>query len=177
MENMSFWIAQLIGFEAFLLLLVSYRRKNTNQILVVQLLSSLSYAVHYLLLGAFTGLFMCLLDFIRDLLYYKTDKDRLIFFISVPFYILAGYMSFNTLVDILPTVASINDGYSLTKHKKIVLIGAIVSCILWIVYDIKYKSYSGVIDSALIIISNISILLFDKTIHDFPVEPKISNRK
>lgn len=177
MENMNFWVAQLVGIEGLLLLLVSYRRKNTNQILVVQLLASLSYMVHYLLLGAFSGLFICLLDFIRDILYYKSDKDKLIFLLSTPFYIFAGYMNFNTLIDVLPTIASITDGYSLTKHKKVVVIGAIISCILWIVYDYQYKSYSGVLASLIIIISNISILLFDKTIHDFPIEPKISNRK
>lgn len=177
MENISFWVAQLIGVEALLLLMISYTRKNTNQILVVQLLSSLSYIVHYLLLGAFSGLFICLLDFIRDILYYKSDKDNLIFLLSTPFYIFAGLMNYSILIDMLPVVASINDGYSLTKRKKIVVIGAIISCLLWIVYDYHYKSYSGVIASIIIIISNISILLFDKTIDNFPVEPKISNRK
>ena len=177
MENMNFWVAQLVGIEGLLLILISYRRKGTNQILFVQLLASLCYIVHYLLLGAFSGLFICFIDFIRDILYYKTDKDRLIFFLSAPVYILIGLFNYHTYVDVLPTIASINDGFWLTKHKKAIVIGAIISCILWIFYDYAYKSYTGIFDCTIIIISNISILLFDKTIHDFPVEPKISNRK
>ena len=112
MENMSFWIAQLVGIEGLLLLLISYRRKDTNQILVVQLLASLCYIVHYLLLGAYSGLFICFLEFVRDFLYYKTDKDRLIFLLSAPLYILVGYFNFHSLIDILPTIASLNDGSS-----------------------------------------------------------------
>ena len=177
MENMSFWVAQLVGIEGLLLLLISYRRKNTNQILVVQLLASLSYMVHYLLLGAFSGLLICFIDFIRDMLYFKTDKDKLVFFLSIPFYILVGVFNYKTYIDVLPTIASVNDGFWLTKHKKAIVIGAILSCLLWIAYDFTYKSYTGVLDCTIIIISNLSILLFDKTIHDFPVEPKISNRK
>lgn len=177
MNDINFWLSQLIGIEALLLLLISYRKKNTNEILVVQVISSLCYVVHYLLLGAFSGVLICLLDFFRDILYYKTDKDNLLFLLSAPFYILVGVLNFNTFIDMLPTVASLNDGYILTRHKKVVLVGSIVSCVLWIVYDLKYKSYSGAIASLIVIVSNLSILLFDKKITNVTSQQHLTKKK
>ena len=177
MNDINFWLSQLIGIEALLLLIISYRKKNTNEILVVQVISSLCYVVHYLLLGAFSGVLICLLDFFRDILYYKTDKDNLLFLLSSPFYILVGVLNFNTIIDLLPTIASVNDGYILTKHKKVVLIGSIITCILWIIYDFTYKSYSGALASLFVIISNLSILLFDKKITNVTYQQHLTKKK
>ena len=158
MDDMSFWIAQLVGIEGLLLLLISYRRKDTNQILVVQLLASLCYIVHYLLLGAYSGLFICFLEFVRDFLYYKTDKDRLIFLLSAPFYILVGYLGYNHYIDVLPILACLIDGFALTKRKKYVLYGSLIAYSLWIVYDIYVFSIPSILSDFIIILSNLYIL-------------------
>ena len=72
-------IAQAMGFIALILLTVSYYRKDTNHILVFQKISTILFCLHYLLLGAYSGLLICIYEVIRDFLYYKTDKDKYIF--------------------------------------------------------------------------------------------------
>jgi len=159
---MYFIFIQLIGILAWLMLILSYHRKDTNRILVFQIIGTLLYCLHYYLLGAYSGLFICACEVIFDYGYYKTDKDKYIYMASIPIRIFGGLISFRAFIDILPICASLIDGYSLTKKKKIVVIGAIISYTLWVIYDICVMSYSGALTDGLIVLSNISILLFNK---------------
>jgi len=158
--TLEFILIQLIGIIAWIMLVLSYHRKDTNRILVFQIIGTFLYCVHYFLLGAYSGLFICAFEVIFDFLYYKTDKY--IYIISIPVRIIGGVLSFKIFMDLLPIIASLIDGYSLTKKKKIVVIGAIISYTLWVIYDICVMSYSGALTDGLIVLSNISILLFNK---------------
>ena len=162
--NSLFWIAQIIGLLGFILLVVSYFRKNTNQILILQIICCICYCVHYLLLGAASGFFICFFEMLRDYAYFKSDNDKKVFLFTIPIYVVFGLVNFRVLLDVLPVLPSISDGYFLTKSKKYVIIGSIVSHLLWITYDFSYKSYSGVITCVIILVSNIFILLFDKSL-------------
>ena len=71
----------------------------------------------FFLLGAFSGLYICAFEVVRDYLYYKSNKDGYIFAFSLPIYGIMGYYSFNTIFDLLPIVSSIIDGFSLKKKR------------------------------------------------------------
>lgn len=161
MMNIHFWIVQAIGIIAWLVLVISYYRENTNKILVFQVIATALYCIHYYLLGAYSGLFICVFEVIRDFLYYKTDLDDYIFYGSIPVYILNGIVTFTGWYDLLPAFSSLLDGYSLTKKKDVVVIGAIISYTSWVIYDIFVMSYSCAITDGLVVLSNLSILLFD----------------
>ena len=161
MSNLEFWMVQLIGIIAWLLIVFSYYRKNTDKILYFQIISTILWCIHYFLLGAYSGLFICVFEVIRDSLYYKTDKDDYIFLGSIPIYILYGIISYSGIVELLPIFSSTIDGFTLTKKKKIVVIGAVISYTIWVIYDIAVKSYSGAFTDGIVVLSNISILLFD----------------
>ena len=158
--DLKFILIQLIGILAWFMLGVSYYRKDTNRILVFQIIGTFLYCVHYGLLGAWSGLFICACETLFDFGYYKTDKDNYIYMASIPIRIIGGLFGFQTLVDILPITASLTDGYSLTKKKKVVVAGAVISYTMWVIYDIFVMSYSGAITDGLIVLSNLSILLF-----------------
>lgn len=161
-----FIFIQIIGLVAWLFLLLSYHRKDTNKILVFQIIGTVLYCIHYGLLGAYSGLFICAFETFFDYGYYKTDKDKYIYMASIPIRIIGGLIGFKTLVDVLPITASLTDGYTLTKKKKIVVIGAIISYTMWVIYDLFVMSYSGAITDGLIVLSNLSILLFGYNIFD-----------
>lgn len=162
--DFEFIIIQIIGFVAWLFLAVSYYRKNTNKILVFQIIGTLLYCLHYLLLGAYSGLFICAFETIFDFGYYKTDKDKYIYLISIPVRIIGGLLTFGTIYDVLPILASLIDGYSLTKKKKLVVVGAVISYTLWVIYDICVMSISGAITDGIIALSNLAILFFNYNI-------------
>ncbi len=155
-------IAQAMGFIALFLLTASYYRKDTTRILGVQITSSVFFCIHYYLIGAYTALFTHMFVLIIDYLYYKTDLDNKIYFYSVPFYVLIGYFTYTRFIDVLPILSCLVDGFALTKHKRIVLYGALIAYILWLIYDIYYLSLSGVLSDSLIIVSNFYIITHEK---------------
>ena len=160
--DLYFYFIQLIGFVAWILLAVSYYRKDTNHILVFQIISTILFCLHYLLLGAYSGLLICIYEVIRDYSYYKTDADNYIFIGSIAVYGISAYITFTSILDLFPYLASLIDGFFLTKKRKIVVLGAIVTYTLWLIYDLYAKSYSGAITDGIIIISNLYILIFRK---------------
>lgn len=160
----EFIFIQLLGVMAWLMQVLSYYRKNTNKILMFQIIGTLLYCMHYFLLRAYSGLLICAIEVIFDYLYYKTNKDKCLYIISIPIRIIAGIIGFNILMDILPILASLIDGYSLTKKKKMVVVGAIISYSLWAIYDIYVMSISGAITNSIVVISNVFILLFQYNI-------------
>ena len=162
MKGISFWIIQLIGVLAFIVLVASYYRKDTNKILAFHILAFILYCLHYFLLGANTGVLICFYELIRDSLYLKTDADKYIFFGSIPICIFGTFLMYKSYIDILPLLSSIIDGYTLTKNKKIVIIGAVISYSAWVIYNINVGSYSGVVTEGILVLSNLSILIFNK---------------
>ena len=160
--DLYFYFIQLIGFIAWFLLAFSYYRKDTNHILVFQIISTILFCLHYLLLGAYSGLLICVYEVIRDYSYYKTDKDNYIFVGSIIVYAISAYITYTSVLDLFPYIASSIDGFFLTKKRVIVVLGAIVTYTLWLIYDLYAKSYSGAITDGIIIISNLYILIFRK---------------
>ena len=162
MIKVNFWIIQLIGAISWLFLVISYYRKNTNKILSFHIISTVLDALHYFLLGAYSGTFVCLFESLRDYGYVKTDKDDYIFLGSIPVYVIMGIFTCHSFIDILPVFASIIDGYTLTKNKKTVVFGAIIAYSCWVIYAIAVKSYVGILVDGILVLSNLSIFLFDK---------------
>ena len=159
--DISFWIVQGIGILAWLILLVSYYREDTDKILIFQTIATALYCIHYLFLDAYSALFICFFEVIRDYLYYKTTWDDYIFYGSIPIYIINCFTTFTGWFDLLPTMSSFLDGSTLTKKKNVVVIGAVISYTSWVIYDLFVKSYSCAITDGLVVLSNLSILLFD----------------
>ena len=158
--NYEFIFIQLLGLLAWCILALSYYRENTNKILAFHLIASAIYALHYYLLGAYSGFFITIFEIFRDYGFYKTDADKYIFLASIPIYIVYAILSYKVIYDILPLVACLLDGWSLTKHKKIVVVGATIEYILWVIYNLKVGSYTGAVTDGLIVLANISILIY-----------------
>ena len=155
-------IVQLFGFIGFFLLLVSYWKENVNGILVVQLLSGLFYIVHYYFLGAYSALLVLSLELVRDFLYYKTDLDRYIFFGTIPFYIVFSYFSYNGFLSLFPIFSSIIDGYGLSIRKDTAVVGAMISELLWLIYDFTCGSYVGMVSGFVLLISEFIVFVKER---------------
>ena len=152
-------IAQILGVIGWTLYLLSFHAKRENKVIFMQILASTFYGLNYGLLGAWSGLFVSALETIRSIGYYKTDKDKYIFRLSVPVYILIGIFSEDSIVGILPIAASLLESYATLKSKKFMVIGGAIGMCLWIVYGFFYADYVGILTDLLILVSNLSILL------------------
>ncbi len=158
--NWYFIFVQALDLIAWGLLVLSYYRKDTNRILTFQLLATFFYCLHYYFLGAMTGLAICVFEIIRDYLYYKTDKDDYIFLFSAIVFIIISFFTFETYANLLPIIAGLIDGYTLTKKKNVVVLGAVISYSIWVIYCFCIGSYAGALTDGILVVSNLSILLF-----------------
>ena len=153
-------IAQVLGLISWLLLLYSYTREDIDDLLYLQIFVAFFDVASYLLLGADAGMLICLIELIKTILYYKTDKDRLIFWIGLIGYILIGLLTIDHWYAILPVLGSVIDSYGASRNSKICNIASIISNILWIIYDLIILSYIGAVTDFTIIVCNVSVLLF-----------------
>ena len=117
------------------------------------------YCLNYLLLGANVGLIICFFELIKTYLYYKTDKDDLIFKISLPIYFIIGIFSFSSMVDILPVIGSIIDSFGMSKNRILTVSSSMIANILWVIYDLLIGAYSVALTDMIVVLSNLSILI------------------
>ena len=67
-------IAQILGVFAIILGFLSYQTKNRNGVLALQSLTTVTFTVHYLLLGATSGMIMNAVGIIRNFFYFNNQK-------------------------------------------------------------------------------------------------------
>lgn len=168
-----FIFAQAFGVIAWLLMVISYYQKSKNKILFVQLLAIIFYCLNYIFLGAYVGMIVIVFELIRDFAFYKSDKDKLVFLFTIPVYILLALLNLDKPIELIPIAASLLEGFTFTKNKKFIVSGALLVYVMWIIYDLKVFSYTGAITDAIIVFSNLMILvkyfIINSHIADFKV--------
>ena len=151
-------IAQVFGIISWLLLLYSYTREDIDKLLFVQIGVCLFDVISYFLLGADAGILICLVELIKTYLYYKTDKDKYIFWISLLVYMLIGLLTIRHWFACLPVIGSILDSFGASRDSKTANCCSIISNTLWTIYDIIIMSYIGAFNDIVVVICNISVL-------------------
>lgn len=142
-----------------MILIISFWKNKNDKVLYLQVISCLFFALNYILIGAWTGLFVVLFEMIRDCLYIKFDDDKKTFLCTIPIYIIIGILWYDGIFSLFSVAAAMNDGYSLIyKGNKLIFL-AIITYALWLVYDIACHNYVNVIMEIGVIVSNIVILL------------------
>ena len=67
-------IAQVIGLIAVGFSILCYQMESKKKLLIVQMLSSLCFCLHYFLLNAWSGAVLNAVAILRNLVYYNKDK-------------------------------------------------------------------------------------------------------
>lgn len=146
---------QLIGLLGFCILVLSFYKKETSKILVYQTTSNFAYTVHYFLLGGLSGAFCSLIGIIRNILFIKSSNNKFIVPIIISLYILVTVIFYENIYSIFPMIGNSIYLTSITfKKKKSLLIGAIISSVLWVIYSIFVSSYVSVVTESILIVSN-----------------------
>ncbi len=156
---MKYIIGQIIGIVAVILTFISYQTKESKKLLTIQTFSTAAFIIHYFLIGASSGFLLNIVCVIRNLIYYF--KNVKLF--SYPFYpyllaavlALLGVMSWQGPISLLIITAlmintvclSIDDTQFLRKS-------VILTCSMILVYNIFVRSYGGMINESIAIISS-----------------------
>jgi len=151
-------IAQIFGVISWILLLFSYTREDIDELLYVQIGVCAFDVISYLMLGADAGLLICLVELIKTILYYKTDRDKEIFYVSFVIYCIIGLLTIRHWYACLPVIGSIIDSFGTSRDSKTANVCSIISNSLWTAYDILILSYIGAFNDIVVVLCNISVL-------------------
>lgn len=146
---------QLIGLLGFCILVLSFYKKEKAIILTYQITSNFAYTVHYFLLGGLSGAFCSLIGIIRNIALIKSKKNIVIVPLIIFLYLLVTIIFYEDIYSIFPMIANSIYLIMLTSDKKQnLLIGALLSSLMWILYSIFVGSYVSIVTETILFISN-----------------------
>lgn len=160
-----FYLGQLFGVIALVVLMISFQKNDKKTLLEYQILSSFFFAIQYLCLNAINGCLMNLIAMLRNVLFNKIDNkfSFLCLILILTLTSIFSFYSYTGLISLLPTIAVVLYSISLwQKNISITRIVGVVSCCLFIVYNIWVLAISGLVSNFLELISTmIAIYRFD----------------
>ena len=155
-------IAQTIGFLGMGLYIVSYQFKSNFGLIVSQLASAGAYAVHFLMLGAYTGSILQLVTMLNYCLLTYSRNHRTGWaswrgwkWLASAAFVLATVLTWKSTVDLLPCLGSVATTFAnwTRNGKKMRLARLFVSGPGWLVYGFVTGSYSSVLCESIGIVS------------------------
>lgn len=169
-----FIVAQIFGALALAILIISLQKNSKTKLLLYQSISSLLYALQYLFLNAYTGCFMNLICMIRNMIFNQYPKKRPPIYwliITIVLMIFFSSLSYTGVISFLPMIAVILYSIALW-HGNLTVIRTteIISCSLYILYNIKILAITGLIAT---IIELVGAIL---AVYKFDIKKKKENR-
>ena len=159
--DMKFLLIQFIGAIGYSTIAFSYFKKEKRQILFIQIIAYIAFAIHYYLLNGFTGAVCNLIGLIALVLIYLFDKYKfknknILIFSIIPFLVVISCLTFENIYSIFPIIASTIAIISfLTDSEYTIRKVGVASAISWLVYAIVYKSYVSIVFEVITLISTV----------------------
>lgn len=164
MDNL---LAQLIGFGGTVLTIIAYQQNKRKRILGCTVISAALFAIHYIILGAYTGAIMNVLAGTRSLVFMnntkKWAKSKIWVVVFMLIYIVACIATWDKWYSVLPLIAMLLTTVSnwFQSEKKIRFL-TFPSSPCWLVYNILNGSVAGIITEIFVMSSLIiAIIRFD----------------
>lgn len=144
--SFSYIISQVLVVIYYIIYSSTYHLRDNNKILKALVVATIISAISYILLNAYTGMAMCLVALIRNLLFWKNKKSTRNLIIITMLTIICSTFTFNSYFCLFNIIATIIYTYALwQKNTKVYkLLGIIVNGLM-IIYNAYIKSIFGVI--------------------------------
>ena len=151
-------VGEIIGILGIAVNFLIYQQKNRNYLLWVKLLSDICWSLHYGLLGAYSGMWVCIIGATREISFILTEnKKQLRKYFLIVFALVAITTSILSMKDpfgVLPAFASLIAVFSYWQQSPNLtkILGLPISGIM-ITYDVMRLSTMGLINEILTLIS------------------------
>ena len=161
-------LSQIIVIVATIFIAFTYFIKNRKKILILFILYSIFYGIHYLLLNAITGFLMNLVSIIRNIIFYKQEINNkqnskiflVVLFSIIILFTLCSYKDYYSLISMS---ASLISTYSIWQKSPIIYrILAVIVSICFIIYAIHINSVFAIITEVFLLTTEIIGLILLK---------------
>ena len=143
-------IGQTVGIVAMIVAFLSYQAKTTKGIAAVQSISGSLFAVHFFMLGAYSGFAMNIFGIVRNL-FYVYGKKKWSSHIAAPItfcaiFAVAGVLSWVDTFSILPTVGMAVSSFTYwMDNAKIGRRLCLITSACWLAYNIHCGAIGAIL--------------------------------
>jgi hypothetical protein len=154
---------QAVGVCALLIDILSVQRKRRTNILAMQMVASVTWVIHFFLLGAISGAAMNAVGIIRSLSYYKwrgKHRPRRVLYMILALSVIMAAITWQGALSVLPLAAMIIAATAFWQRgEQVVRILLLVAAPLWFAYNFFSHSYAGMTSDVLALVS-LSLALY-----------------
>lgn len=160
MGQILYYIGQGLGALAVILGFVNYQVKTREQVLYVHTATAVCFTLHYLFIGAYSGMVLNGFGIIRNIVYYFNGKKgnvsrpvAVIFALGMG---VLGVLSWQNATSVLVVAGLIINSYAMSfSNPNNVRKSILVSSPLVLAYDVLVGSIGGAVYEAIVIISSV----------------------
>ncbi len=171
--------AQTFGILGFILSIITFQQNEHKRIVTMQFLANTCFAIHFYMLGAFTGAVLNAIGIVRSFVYYHKDKKWaasngwIVVFSLIC--VGAGVLTWQGPLSLVPMAGMILTSVAFgIENPKLVRRVAFPSSPLWLIYNVFNSSWGGVLTEVFNILSIIvGVLRFDRKKHDATEERQL----
>lgn len=162
--SVTYVLSQVFTIIMYVLLAVTYYAKDRKKVLVISFLSIIANGIAYIFLSAWTGLAMCIVALIRNIIFLIDEKkngkreninkiDIIILILLIAILIVSAVLTYDGFLSLLSVFATTLYTISVWQKKtKIYKLLGIPVGILWVVYHIYIMSLFGTILEGILLI-------------------------
>lgn len=170
----TYIVSQVFTVIMYILLAMTYYVKDRKRVLIVHFIATVSISIAYILLGAWTGLAMCIVVIIRNIIFLLDEKkngkrdtinktDIIILIVLYTISIISAVFSYDGIFSLLSVAATMLNTYSVwQKDIKIYKLLGIPTGILWVLYNTYIMSIFGIILESLLLICSTTGYILEK---------------
>ena len=164
----AYVLSQIFTIITYLLLAMTYYSKNRKAVLTISFASLITNGLEYVFLSAYSGLAMCIVALIRNIIFLvdekkngkrdtNTKKDVVILVILYIISIASAVFTYDGFLSLLSVFATMLYTYSVWQKKTNIykLLGMPIG-VLWILYNIYVQSLFGVILEAILLVCSMT---------------------
>ncbi len=157
-QQIIYFIGQVLGIIAPVLGILSYQMKTPKKIVLLQLINSVVFCAHYLMIGAITGMTLNLVGVCRNLVFYgrnsRGSKGKLAPIIFTVITAIVGILTWNGWYSIFIFLGMVIHAFCMSfSNAQNIRKSILITSPLVIIYDIFTLSIGGIIYESIAIAS------------------------
>lgn len=166
--SLAYILSQIFIIIMYVFLALTYYSKDRKTVLILNFVSLIANALSYVFLNAYTGLAMCIVALIRNIIFLVDEKkngkseeigkkDIIILIVLYVISIVSAIFTYEGFLSLLSVFATMIYTYSVWQKKtKIYKFLGIPVGVLWILYNIYIFSIFGIILESILLICSIT---------------------